>query len=158
MNKIFKILFDIVFVIAIIALGIYFVLRIMNIAQIYKVKTGSMEDGIHAGDYIFVYKKNNYNIGDVVTYKKDDYYITHRIVKKNGNKIVTKGDANNNEDQEITTSAIVGQAIYTGGFLNILINYKFVIATLLLGLYLLSCYFEDKDKKEAKEDKSEGKS
>ena len=96
MNKIFKILFDIIFIIAIVVLGVYFAFRIMGIAQIYKVKTGSMEDGIHAGDYILVYKKNKYNIGDVVTYKKSNYYITHRIVKKNGNKIITKGDANNN--------------------------------------------------------------
>ena len=82
MSKIFKIFFDIVFIILILILCVYFALRLFGIAEIYEVKTGSMEDGIHAGDYILILKKNNYKVGDVVTYTKDDYYVTHRIIKK----------------------------------------------------------------------------
>ena len=70
MSKIFKITFDITFIISIIILSIYFILRLFGIAEIYEVKTGSMEDGIHVGDYILIIKKNNYKVGDVVTYKK----------------------------------------------------------------------------------------
>ena len=147
MSKIFKITFDIIFIISIIILSIYFILRLFGIAEIYEVKTGSMEDGIHVGDYILIIKKNNYKVGDVVTYKKEGYHVTHRIIKKNRNKVTTKGDANNVADKEIKTSSIIGKVIYHGGLLNILIDFKYVIACSLLGLYLLSMYFEKKDKK-----------
>jgi len=148
MKKIFKILFDILFIVSILVLGAYFILRFMGIAQIYEVETGSMEDDIHTGDYILIYKKDNYKVGDVVTYKKDEYFVTHRIIEKKGKKVVTKGDANNTVDDEISTNDIVGMVIYSGGFLNFLIDFKFAIASGLLGLYLLSCFFDKKEDQE----------
>ena len=146
MNKIFKIIFDIIFIVSILVLSTYFILRLLGVAEIYKVKTGSMEDGIHTGDYILIYKKNNYKVGDIVTFKKEGYHVTHRIIKKNGNKVITKGDANNTPDEEIKVSSIVGKVIYHGGFLNFLIDFKYVIASGLLGLYLLSMFFNEKEK------------
>lgn len=148
MNKIFKILFDILFIISIVLLCIYFILRLLGITEIYKVKTGSMENDIHIGDYILIYKKNNYQIGDIVTYTKDGYHVTHRIVKKNGNIITTKGDANNTPDEEIKASSIIGKVIYHGGILNFLIDFKYAIACFLLGLYLLSMFFEKQEQKQ----------
>ena len=144
-SKILKGFTDIIIVLLIIFLGIYFILRIMGIAEIYLVKTGSMEDGIHVGDYILIYRKDEYKIGDIVTYEKGGYHVTHRIIKKNGNKIVTKGDANNIEDDEINVDSIVGKVIYSGGYLNFVIDYKYALASALLALYLFSCYFSKKD-------------
>jgi len=146
MSKIFKIFFDIVFIILILILCVYFALRLFGIAEIYEVKTGSMEDGIHAGDYILILKKNNYKVGDVVTYTKDDYYVTHRIIKKDGKKVITKGDANNVADEEINVSSIVGKVVIHGGLLNFVIDFKFFISGILFGLYLLSMYFDKKEK------------
>ena len=148
MSKIFKIAFDIIFIFLIIILCLYFILRILGIVKIYEVKTGSMEDGIHVGDYILIVKRNNYKVGDIVTYTKKDYYVTHRIVEKNGNKVITKGDANNVVDEEINASDIVGKVIYHGGILNIFIDFKYIIAGGLLCLYLLSIFFEKKNNKQ----------
>ena len=148
MPKTLRILSDIIFVLIIIFLCTYFILRFTGTADIYKVQTGSMEDGIHAGDYILIYKKKNYNIGDVVTFKKDNYHVTHRIIKKNGNKITTKGDANNIEDEEINEKSIIGKVIYNGGYLNFIIDYKYAIASILLAIYLFSCYFSKKNNEE----------
>ena len=100
-------------------------MSITNKTIIYEVETGSMEDGIHAGDYILVLKKKEYKLGDVVTYKIDGGFITHRIVEKNGDVIITKGDANNIEDEEITVDNIVGKVVYIGGLLNVAINFKY---------------------------------
>ena len=149
MKKIFKTIFDIIFIILIIILSGYFILRLFGITEIYKVKTGSMEDGIHPGDYILIVKKNSYNVGEIVTYKKDNYFVTHRIIKKNGKKVITKGDANNVDDGEIQLNSIVGKVIYTGGILNFLIDFKFALSSGLLGLYLLS-YYLDKDEETKK--------
>ena len=148
MSKIFKIAFDIIFIFFIIILCLYFILRILGIVKIYEVKTGSMEDEIHVGDYILIIKKNNYKVGDIVTYTKEDYYVTHRIVEKNGNKVITKGDANNVVDEEISVSNIVGKVIYHGGILYFFIDFKYIIAGGLLCLYLLSIFFEKKDNKQ----------
>lgn len=148
MNKIFKIVFDIIFITSIALLSIYFILRLLGVAEIYKVKTGSMEDGIHTGDYILIFKKNKYQVGDIVTFKKDGYHVTHRIIEKKGNKIITKGDANNIPDEEIKESSIVGKVIYHGGLLNFAIDFKYVIASVLLGIYLLSMFFKEKEKKQ----------
>ena len=149
MGKTFKITFDIIFIISIVLLCLYFLLRLLGVAQIYEVETGSMEDGIYAGDYILIVKKDDYKVGDIVTYTKDGYHVTHRIIEKNEGKVITKGDANNVADEEIKESSIIGKVIYSGGLLNILIDFKYIIASGLLGLYLLSIYFERK--RESKE-------
>ena len=148
MNKIFKIIFDVIFIISIVLLSVYFILRLLEVAEIYIVKTGSMEDGIHAGDYILIIKKNNYQVGDIVTFQKEGHHVTHRIIKKNGNKVITKGDANNTADEEIKVSNIVGKVIYHGGLLNFVIDFKYAIACGLLGIYLLSIFFEKKEKEQ----------
>ena len=141
MSKIFKLFVDIILVIVIILLVAYFALRITNKVNIYSVQTGSMEDQIHAGDYILLYKKSNYSVNDVVTYQVNGYFVTHRIIKIEDGRVTTKGDANNLEDEEISMDQIEGKVIYCGGILNIIINYKFVIIAFLVGIYLLSCYF-----------------
>ena len=151
MTKVFKVICNAIFVLLIAFLATYFILRLSGTAEIYKVKTGSMEDGIHTGDYILVYKKNKYKIGDIVTYKKEGYHVTHRIIKKNGNKVITKGDANNVEDEETNIKNIVGKVIYNGGILNILIEYKYAIASALLALYLFSNYLGKRKEDEIKE-------
>lgn len=144
MNKILKIIMDIIFIVLIIALLGYFILRVMGLVSIYKVETGSMEDGIHAGDYILIVNQKTYHKGDIVTFKKDDYFVTHRIVKIEGDKVTTKGDANNTIDDAISMDDIVGKVIFNGGTLNFLIEFKFAIAGFLIFLYLISSYFESR--------------
>ena len=155
MGKVFKRICDVLLIIVIIILVGYFVLRSCGILEIYEVETGSMENGIHIGDYVLICRKNEYVVGDIVTYRKNDYYITHRIIKSiNGDKVITKGDANNVADDEIDKSAIVGKVILIGGLLNFLIEFKFGIASLFLGIYLLTCYFsKDRSKTIVDEDK-----
>ena len=152
MSKVLKIIVNSILVIIIILLGIYAFLRIINKVDIYKVQTGSMEDGIHAGDYILIIKQDNYKIDDVVTYKKDGYNITHRIVKESGDKVITKGDANNTEDEEISKDSIIGKVYFKGGILNFVVNFKYALVSLFLGVYLLTYYF-DKSNKEKEEEK-----
>ncbi len=142
MSKFLKILVDALLVVIIIILVVYLVLRVTNKVMIYKVETGSMEDKIHVGDYILLLKKNNYKVGDVVTYQTNGYFVTHRIIEINNDIVTTKGDANNLEDDGININQIEGRVIYCGGILNIIINYKFAIIAFLVGLYLLSWYFE----------------
>ena len=156
MTKVIKKIFDLILLLIIVILCLYFALRSLNKILIYSVKTGSMEDNIHAGDYILIIKKDDYRVGDIVTFKKNDGFITHRIVNKDGDVITTKGDANNTEDDNIDKKDIVGKVIISGGMLNFIIRYKYILAGLLLSLYLFSCYFtESKEKNEILEKEQE---
>lgn len=161
MVKIFRFFVNVIFIIIIVLLVGYLLFRITDKVEIYKVKTGSMEEKIHVGDYILIYRQDHYSVGEVVTYTSNDGFITHRIIKKEGNKITTKGDANNAEDNEIIESTIVGKVIISGGILNIIIDYKYMIVCALLSLYLFSCYFGNgkqeklKNSDELKEDINE---
>ncbi len=145
MKKILKRIVDIICIIIIFILVVYFLLRITNKIQIYVVSTGSMEDNIHIGDYILIYTKDDYKVGDVVTFRNGNYLVTHRIIRKDNNNYITKGDANNMEDEEIFKKDIVGKVIISGGILNFIINYKYALVGFFLALYLVSCYFNRKE-------------
>lgn len=153
MAKIFKRTIDIVFIIIVAVLLLYFGLRCANIVAIYQVETGSMEHGIHVGDYILSYKSKEYHVGEIVTFKYEGAHVTHRIVKINNDKVTTKGDNNNVEDDEISINDIEGKVIYSGGLLNIVINFKYAIICIMLIIYLLGIYLEDRNnnKEEIKE-------
>jgi signal peptidase I len=112
-----------------------------------------MERGIHVNDYIFVLKQNSYKKNDVITFKYEDTFITHRIVKIDGNKIITKGDANNVEDDEISVDKVVGKVIYNGGILNIIIDYKYVVIASMLVVYIATILLDKASKMEENDGK-----
>ena len=72
--------------------------------------TGSMEPTIIPGDIVIIHKQNEYNVGDIVTFKENSY-ITHRITEKTVNGYITQGDANNASDDEIDKKRVVGKVI-----------------------------------------------
>lgn len=76
------------------------------------IATPSMADTIDAGDAIIIKKAASYAVGDVVTYfpADEDYSVTHRIVRIDGDKFYTKGDANPSEDPDpVFLGQIVGK-------------------------------------------------
>lgn len=146
LNKTLKITINVILIIIIVLLSIYALLRFTNKIEILKVETGSMRDNINVGDYILIHKQSNYKVNDIVTYKINESYITHRIVEIDEDKIITKGDANNVEDSEITKEDIIGKVIVKGGFLNFLIRYKYILIGIFLIIYLITCLFDKKEK------------
>ncbi len=150
MASIYKKTINVLLIILIILLTGYYLLRITNVINIYAVKSGSMEKSIHVGDYILVMKKSDYKVGDIVSYKEEDHFVTHRIVTEENDTYITKGDANNAEDKPISKNSVVGKVILSGGIINFVVNYKFVLAAIFITLYLLSCYLND-NKKETKD-------
>ena len=91
----------------------------------YKIGSGSMEPFLKVNDTIIVKNSDNYQINDIITYQNDKEYITHRIISINNGEIITKGDANNKEDEPITKDRIVGKLIYKFhlfGYINYLLS------------------------------------
>lgn len=79
------------------------------------VISGSMSDTIEVNDYIICLDVNDYDVGDIVTYKNErGSLITHRIVSETDAGFITQGDANNTPDSEpVSQSDIVGKVVIT---------------------------------------------
>lgn len=72
------------------------------------VVSGSMEPALKKGTLLLVRNKADAEIGDIVVYQSGESMIVHRIISKEGDKILTKGDANDTEDQPVERSQIKG--------------------------------------------------
>ena len=75
------------------------------------VLTGSMADTILPNDWIITHAQDSYEVGDIVTYQTDGASVTHRIVQKTKTGFLTKGDANNAADPEISQTQILGKVV-----------------------------------------------
>ena len=78
--------------------------------------SGTAEDHIEVGDLIFTKQADidELKVGDVVAFMDGSIVVTHRIVSISADRteFVTKGDANNTEDEPISAEQIIGQ--YSG--------------------------------------------
>ena len=109
---------------------------------VFIVETGSMEPTIKAGELIIVSKEKQYNLNDIVTIIDDeDYIYTHRIISKDSNMFITKGDGNSINDEPISEKSILGKVILHSkalGFFVIyilkplIVFYVFIIAVLYI--------------------------
>jgi signal peptidase len=100
------------------------------------VLTGSMEPDIKAGDFVIIKECDDYAIYDVITYEDEDMLVTHRIIQKTSDVVITKGDANNTEDDEINYNQILGKVVYSsekiGKFIRVYLKYIFLIISLFV--------------------------
>ena len=125
--------------------------------SIFEVQTGSMEETINAGDWIVVKLTQKVKLDDIVTYKQDKEYITHRIIEVYNGTYITKGDANNAKDDPIDQSQIVGKVVKILGNFGILRKTLFnpgVLITLIITLFLFNMAVK---KNKTEEEKAKGK-
>ncbi len=112
--------------------------------SIFEVVTGSMKNSINIGDAVLVKIDDEYNVGDIVTYKSGDDFITHRIVSEQDDYVITKGDANNVNDNPIDRNLILGRVVKVipelGIWKKVLLTPK-VIILVLLTLFIFSILF-----------------
>lgn len=162
-NKILKIIKDIIINLIIFILGIIAILAILTSIQlnvqkkeyanifgysIFSTETGSMSPTMEIGDVVIVKIGEQVQEKDIITYKKDNSFITHRIVKIEGNSIIAKGDNNNTQDEEITQDAVVGKVVFIINNVEIWknvfsdINVIIPIIITVILLVILICYKE----------------
>jgi len=126
-NKILKIIKNIIVNLIIFVLGIIALIAVWTSIQlnvqnkeyvdlfgysIFSTETGSMSPTMEKGDIVFVKIGEQTKEKDIITYKKDNEFITHRIMKIDGESIIAKGDNNNTQDEEITKDAIIGKVVF----------------------------------------------
>lgn len=70
--------------------------------RVLRIKSGSMYPVLDVDDLVFTIKSNNYKNGDIITYEVDNkYLVTHRVLEIQEKGLITKGDNNNCEDENI---------------------------------------------------------
>jgi len=146
--------FFIIFLIIVTLLICTNVLSMLNLSffgiRIFRVGSGSMEPYLNIRDLVIIKSSNDYNINDVVTYKKDGEYITHRIVSINGDEVITKGDANDTPDVPFSRDAIVGKLIYKFkalGFIDYLFSRKLTLVIFfVVGLVITMLIPDDNER------------
>ena len=79
----------------------------------FEVATGSMKDTIRRGGGVLVEITKDVKENDIIVYKEEENFITHRLVEINENgELITKGDANNAKDQPIKIDKVLGKVVY----------------------------------------------
>lgn len=108
------------------------------------VASGSMHPAIETGDLIIIREQKEYGKNDIITYRVDQALITHRIVEVNLSEVITKGDANNRNDDPVLLSDIEGKVVLripgAGNLMFFLRTPKGILSLscLVLILYMIS--------------------
>ncbi len=108
--------------------------------RIYRIGSGSMEPTLKVNSFILIKKAKEYKKDDIVTYKKNNEFITHRIIEISGDKVIARGDANNKNDDPINKTDIVGKLIFKFNVINF-INYLFNKPLTWILLFIIGLIF-----------------
>lgn len=102
---------------------------------LFLVNTGSMKDAINVNDIVIVKKTKNVNVDDIIAFEADESLIVHRIIEKNMEEIITKGDANNQKDAPIKSEQVIGKVVQKIPLRHIILGIVVVIIlNIILGL------------------------
>ena len=116
--------------------------------RLYRIGSGSMQPYLNVNDYILIKKKENYNINDVITYKtNNNEYVTHRIINILSDTVITKGDANNTQDEAINKENIIGKVVVKFGILGFIMHlFSKPLSWILLFIigFMLILFFSNK--------------
>ena len=140
--------------------------------SVYTIISESMKPNYEIGDMIIAQEveKKDIKIGDDLVYlgnvdSYDGKIITHRVVRIEGNQIITQGTNNPLEDPPIKYDQVYGRVIAKLGLLSAfskLMNDSilfyvvvFVPFTILIFLDIKDIILEKKEKEETSEDKKE---
>ena len=100
-----------------------------------EVVTGSMSGTIEIGDGVIVKLTSDIKEEDIIVYKKEESLITHRLIKMEEDRLITKGDANNVQDEPITKDVVIGKVIF------VIPNIHFWKKAIIVILIVLICIF-----------------
>lgn len=103
------------------------------------VSSGSMGGTIDVNDMVIVKVTKDIKVDDIVTYKRDGYFITHRVISTNNDQIITKGDVNATEDTPVDRNTIIGKVVSIFPFATI---FKVIGAAILIAIIVIVFNFE----------------
>lgn len=78
---------------------------------VFQIGSNSMAPTITTNDLILVKISKKIDVDDIITFEDGNVLVTHRVISKTGSGFITKGDANNERDKQITSSQVVGKVV-----------------------------------------------
>ncbi len=75
------------------------------------VLSGSMEPALQVDDLVVVRRSQDVEAEDIIVFQSGKSLVIHRVVKVDGQTLITKGDANNAEDEPISLSDVKGELV-----------------------------------------------
>lgn len=115
---------------------------------VFKIASSSMETNYYIDDYVIVLKTDNYEVGDVITFKENNSYITHRVVDINGDVITTKGDANDTNDDSIDKSEVLGKVVGKSLILTFVMKYRIALIGIICFIFLADLFLKKEELEE----------
>ncbi len=115
------------------------------------VLSGSMEPTLSVNDLVILRATGDYKVGDVVVYQSGASRVIHRIIRIDGESVVTQGDANNTADEPILMKDIKGEMMGKVPFVGAVIRFlqtPIGIILVVVGLILLINLSWKREKKE----------
>lgn len=166
-QKIISLILNILLVIVtiVLAIGCYYIYQIQILKNEYanlfgytffEVATASMYPTIEVGDVVIVEITKNVEENDIIVYIDEESIITHRLIEKNDDKLIARGDANNSADMPIDESMLLGKVVKIvpklGIWRKILISPEVagLIITLLVLFGFGYAYFSKPEEKDEK--------
>ncbi len=121
-KKILKFFFELIIYVIIFATIIYGVPFVLKKAlntpyPIASVTSNSMWPVLEKGDIVFIQgldRQDNIKTGDVVVYENKKGFTIHRVVSVGKETFITKGDANNIQDEPVSYEKVIGKAVEIG--------------------------------------------
>jgi signal peptidase I len=111
----------VVLYLAFVAAAIYYTPKILSKElntnfPLAAITSGSMWPVLKTNDLILMkgLAGADAQIGQIIVYKNSKGFTIHRLIRRNGNMLVTRGDANDVDDQPITESQVIGRVVYIG--------------------------------------------
>lgn len=116
----------------------------------FEIISGSMENEININDYVFVKITNKVKKDDVISFIDKDVVVTHRVVEINDDELITRGDANNANDNPIKKNQIIGKVVFVCKGLGLIVKVitePIVFISFFVTVLLFSAAFSDDKKK-----------
>ena len=118
------------------------------------VLTGSMGDALPADSLIIVKEQYGCEIGEIVVYQSGRSLVVHRVIALEEDHVITKGDANNTQDEPVAMSSIrgvvVGKIPHVGTAVRWLKTPMGMICVIAIAILLIEAsHLQDKKEKEA---------
>lgn len=134
----------------------------------YVVLSGSMEPKIQTGSLCFINKNTSFDSikeNDVIAFKlSGDVLVTHRVVEKTNDGLVTKGDANEVNDASLVNKTnFVGKNIFHIPLLGYFVSAiqsttgKVIFLSFVALLFVLAFVVEEPKNKKVKEEETKEK-
>ena len=115
------------------------------------VLSGSMEPELSVGDLLILAEKDEYFVGDIVAFQDGRMAVTHRIAAFTEDGVITRGDANNVNDDPILPEQIKGKVVFViplvGYVVNVIKTPLGTLAILAIAVFLSEYSFRSDKKK-----------